>query len=129
MICKYAATPLNIPNCRYLLDRVEEIDIVEPMLWVSEDEEWPIKLSPKYDGGYYCSSSFDFPGGLVNEKIKRFENYVERLEMWCKMVLERGADLSLLSDAGDLDGNTISLGAVNIQSAVGYCHSFIDHVH
>lgn len=42
MICKYAAAaPLNIPNCRYLLDLVEEVDTFEPHLILDHHDEWP----------------------------------------------------------------------------------------
>lgn len=49
MIFKYAAATLNMPNCKYLLNFVEDVDTTEPVLRLPRSgpiEEWSLEHQP-----------------------------------------------------------------------------------
>lgn len=71
-------------------------------------------------------SMFRYPPIHLTEAPEEIDDYSGKYEALFKMLLEKGADPSLLIGICEDDDTTIFSQAVGFQSAVGYDHSIID---
>lgn len=82
---------------------------------------------------YYANfyrSIFSFSGiPIADILLEEIGNRIEKHEMWCKMLLEKGADPSLLISDQNILSNTNFLDAVVYSSTVGSYHFSIDQIH
>lgn len=74
----------------------------------------------------FRSSMFCFPPIHIAGAPEEIEDYAKKYEALYKMLLEKGADPSLLVAPCEDIALTIFAEAIVAQSAVGYYHSIID---